>query len=101
MVRVRVRLRVRVRVRVRVRANPNPNPNPNLEGLAAHVLEVGGDVLEASELGAQMVSHRTRRALLEPVAPRGHEVVEDVRARTERDPVLLAEGVELHHVPAI
>ena len=78
---VSVRVRASVRVRVRVRANPNPNrsPNPNLEGLAAHVLEVGGDVLEASELGAQMVSHRTRRALLEPLAPRGHKVVELVR----------------------
>ena len=54
-------------------------PVVGLEGLAAHVLEVGGDVLEASELRTQMVSHRTRRALLEPVAPRGHEVVELVR----------------------
>ena len=59
LVRVKVSFKVRVRVRVRVRVNPNPNPNPNLEGLAAHVLEVGGDVLEASELRAQMVSYRT------------------------------------------
>ena len=45
-----------------------------------------------------MVSHRTRRALLEPVAPRGHEVVELPQPLAEGDPVLVGELVELAHV---
>lgn len=73
-------------------------PVVGLEGLAAHVLEVGGEVLEAGELRTQMVSYRTGRDLLEPVAPRSHEVVELPQPLPEGDPVVVGELVELGHV---
>jgi hypothetical protein len=45
-----------------------------------------------------MVGHRAGRALLEPLAPGGHEVIELPQPLTEGDPVLARELVELGHV---
>ena len=45
-----------------------------------------------------MVGDRTRRALGRLVDPRGDKVVEYVRARSERDPVLLRDRAEIGEV---
>ena len=45
-----------------------------------------------------MVGDRTRRALGGLVDPCGDEIVEDVRARSEGDPVLLCDRAELGEI---